>query len=106
MNESRSKSEKIRVHIDPDLKELIPGYLENRKQEIAVYQQALEHGDYDSIAVLGHSMKGSGGGYGFNHLSVLGKEIEQAAKHKNDDSIRRSIAALSDYLNKIEVVYD
>ena len=30
----------------------------------------MEKDDFDSIAVLGHSMKGSGGGYGFNDLYI------------------------------------
>ena len=101
-----SQSEKIRIRVDPDLQDLIPDYLENRGKDLLVYQQALEKGDFDSIGVLGHSMKGSGGGYGFNDLSSIGRAIEKAAKDRDEESVRQSIIDLTDFLKKLEVVYD
>ena len=101
-----SQSEKIRVHIDPDLQDLIPGYLENRGKDVLVYQQALEIGNFDTIAVLGHSMKGSGGGYGLNVISSIGRAIEKAAKERDKESVRKSIINLTDFLKKLEIVYD
>ncbi len=106
MKHQDSQSEKIRIHIDPDLQDLIPDYLENRGKDLLVYQQALEKDDFDSIAVLGHSMKGSGGGYGFNDLSSIGRAIEKAAKNRDKESVRKSITVLTDFLKKLEVVYD
>ena len=106
MKQQDSQSEKIRVRIDSDLQDLIPDYLENREKDLLVYQQALENGNFDTIAVLGHSMKGSGGGYGFNDLTSIGRAIEKAAKNRDKDSIRQSIIDLMDFLKKLEVVYD
>ena len=99
-------SDKIRIRVDADLQDLVPGYLENRESDLLIYQQALEKGDFDSIAVLGHSMKGSGGGYGFNDLSQIGRAIEKAAKSKDKDSVRKSIIDLTAYLKKLEIVYE
>ncbi len=99
-------SEKIRIRVDADLHELIPGYLENREKDLLMYQQALEKDDFDSIALLGHSMKGSGGGYGFNDLSQIGRAIEKAAKSRDKESVRKSIIDLTAYLKKLEIVYD
>ena len=106
MKNQVSQSDKIRIHADPVLQELIPGYLENRGKDLLVYQEALENENFDTIAILGHSMKGSGGGYGFNDLSTIGRAIEKAAKNRDKDSIRKNILDLTDYLNKLEVVYD
>ncbi len=99
-------SEKIRIRVDTDLQELIPGYLVNREKDLLMYQQALEKDDFDSIALLGHSMKGSGGGYGFNDLSQIGRAIEKAAKSRDKESVRKSIIDLTAYLKKLEIVYD
>ncbi len=99
-------SEKIRIRVDADLQDLVPGYLENRESDLLMYQQALEKGDFDSIAVLGHSMKGSGGGYGFNDLSQIGRAIEKAAKSRDKESVRKSIIDLTAYLKKLEIIYD
>ena len=98
--------EKIRIRVDADLQDLVPGYLENRESDLLIYQQDLEKGDFDSIAVLGHSMKGSGGGYGFNDLSQIGRAIEKAAKSKDKESVRKSIIDMTAYLKKLEIVYD
>ena len=106
MKHQDSQSEKVRIRIDRDLKDLIPDYLKNRRKDLLDYQQALEKGDFDSIGVLGHSMKGSGGGYGFNDLSSIGRAIEKAAKNKDKESVRKSIIDLTDFLKKLEVVYD
>ena len=106
MKNQDTQSEKIRVRIDRDLQELIPGYLENREKDLLVYRQALEKDDFDSIAVLGHSMKGSGGGYGFNDLSSIGRALEKAAKKRDKESVRKSIINLTDFLKKLEIVYD
>ena len=106
MKHQDSQSEKIRIHIDRDLQDLIPNYLENRWKDLLVYQQALEKGDFDSIGVLGHSMKGSGGGYGFDDLSSIGRAIEKAANNRDKESVRKSIVDLTDFLKKLEVVYD
>jgi HPt (histidine-containing phosphotransfer) domain-containing protein len=106
MKNQVSHSEKIRIRVDPVLQELIPGYLENRGKDLLVYQQALEKENFDTIAILGHSMKGSGGGYGFNDLSSIGRAIEKAAMNKDKESVRQSIIELKDFLKKLEVVYD
>jgi len=106
MKHQDSQSEKVRIRIDRDLQDLIPDYLKSRRKDLLDYQQALEKGDFDSIGVLGHSMKGSGGGYGFNDLSSIGRAIEKAAKNKDKESVRKSIIDLTDFLKKLEVVYD
>jgi HPt (histidine-containing phosphotransfer) domain-containing protein len=106
MKNQDSQLEKIRIRVDPDLQDLIPDYLENRGKDLLVYQQALEEDDFDSIAVLGHSMKGSGGGYGFNDLTSIGRAIEKAAQSRDKESVHQSIINLTDFLNKLEVVYD
>ena len=52
------KDEKIVVLVDPELADLIPGYLKNRHTDVQSILGALEHGDCETIRVLAHSMKG------------------------------------------------
>ena len=106
MEEQDSQSNKNRVRVDPDIKDLIPDYLKNRRDDLLVYQKSLETGDFDLIGVLGHSMKGSGGTYGFDDLSNIGRAIEKAAKNRDKKSVHQSIIALADFLGNLEVVYD
>ena len=97
---------KILVHVDNDLADLIPGYMANRKKDIIAILDALEKKDLETIRILGHSMKGSGGGYGFETITEIGMLMEKAAKEGRYESISLQVKRLEDYLRQVEVVYD
>jgi hypothetical protein len=98
--------EPIRIRVDPELASLIPGFLENRRQDVKSLLDAVHRGDFETARILGHSMKGSGGGYGFDGITDIGGEIEVAAKHCDPVAIRIHVDALSLYLARVEVVSD
>ena len=100
------EGKKIVVTIDKDLEDLVPGYIENRYGDIKGIRAALASSDFDSIRVLGHSMKGSGGGYGFDAITDIGKAIEDAAKAGNSAAISDAVERLFRYLGQVEVVYE
>jgi len=97
--------EKIIVQVDPDLEDLIPGFLENRSLEVEKLRAELDKNDFENIRSIGHSIKGVGGGYGFELMSELGANIETAAKENNTDAIQENINRLDDYLKNIVVEY-
>jgi len=97
--------DRIIVHIDPDLEDLIPGYIENRYSDIRKIKDALAKGDYETIRILGHSMKGSGGGYGFDAITDIGRSIELSAKEHDDTAIKKLLKDLEDYIKKVQIVY-
>jgi HPt (histidine-containing phosphotransfer) domain-containing protein len=98
--------EKIIVHVDVDLEPIMPRFFELRYEDIDAINKNIEKADYETIMRLGHSMKGAGGGYGFDYISEIGAGIEKAAKENNAEDIRRWVYELSLYLEKVEVVYD
>ncbi len=98
--------DKITVKVDPDLAELIPGYIENRRKDILSIKENIGNKNFKSIGMLGHSMKGSGGGYGFDYVSEAGKLIEDAAMDSDVESLEAQIIKLEDYLNRVEVVFE
>jgi len=95
--------EPIGVHVDEDLQDLIPEYLARRRAEVTAMEQALARGDHEAIRVIGHKLKGSGAGYGFAPITTLGGELEVAAKAGDTAAIARGVAALADYLARVEV---
>ena len=101
-----TNGDKIIVRVDSDLEDLIPGFLENRNQDIKSIFEALKRDDYAAIAKLGHTMKGVGGGYGFDAITDIGRSIEQAAKEKNAQKINASLNELSNYLGRIEIIFE
>lgn len=98
-------NDRIVVRIDPDLEDLIPGFIENRRKDVSAILEALEKDDFQPIRSLGHSMKGAGGGYGFHAITDMGAALETAAKNKENDAIRRHANELSSYLDRVEIVF-
>ena len=97
--------EKIMVTVDADLADLIPGFLENRARDLRQLSEGLSRGDFETIRIIGHSMKGSGGGYGFDALTELGAAIEAAAKIADTAAVANLIGELDAYLQRVEVTY-
>jgi len=96
---------RITVSIDPDLEPLIPGFLDNRRKDIEALAEALEAQQFATVQSIGHSLKGVGGGYGFQEISDIGASLESAAQQQDAPGIRTLIESLRDYLDNVEVVY-
>jgi PAS domain S-box-containing protein len=101
---SEVESSKIQIRADNRLRAVIPGYLQNRRDDVREILEALERVDYEKIRELGHKMHGSGSGYGFAPITEIGQALEEAARERNADSVHSCIAQLSSYLDQIEVV--
>lgn len=99
-------SNKILVTVDEDLRELVPGYLENRRKDIAEIIAALNRNDFETIRSLGHKMKGSGGGYGFDEISEIGRIFEEAAKKADVGQIRDQANRLQNYIDNVEIIFE
>ncbi len=98
-------SEKIIVQVDEDLEALIPGFLENRGQDVEKLRAELEQNNFVNVISIGHSIKGVGGGYGFDLMSELGAKIEIAGKESNAEVIRENIEQLDNYLKRVVIEY-
>lgn len=98
-------SDKIRVEIMKDLEVLIPRYLQRRHQEVETFRAQLGAGDFEALRIGGHSLKGSGGGYGFAPLTQIGATIETAAKAKDGAAIEAALVQYADYISRVEIVY-
>jgi HPt (histidine-containing phosphotransfer) domain-containing protein len=106
MNTECDPKQPIRIRVDAEIAALVPGFLENRRKDVTLVLQAVDQGDFETARVLGHSMKGSGGGYGFDAITDIGHGIEDAAKQQDAPSIRACVTALSVYLARVEVESD
>ena len=97
-------SGRIVVQIDPEIEEIVPIFLQNRLDDVGSINEALQQGDFETIRILGHSMKGAGGGYGFDSITEVGQYLEQAAKEKNFKMVRKQVEYLAAYLERVVVV--
>ena len=97
---------RIRVRPPAGIEEAVPLFLDITRQDVQSLCDALRAQDYSKIRFIGHDLKGSGGGYGFETISTLGKSIEEAAKRSDGEEIGKHVAALADFLDRVEVVFD
>lgn len=103
---SHSESpDKIVVEISRDLEEIVPIFLDNRKNDLQTLRDALTRQDFGTVQNLGHRLKGDGGGYGFDAITEIGAMMEQAAKQQDGSMIEEHIVRLKDFLRRVSVVY-
>ncbi|MBF0339223.1 MAG: Hpt domain-containing protein [Nitrospirae bacterium] len=96
----------VKIQDDEDLREIIPQYLSRRRDEIADMKKALADNDMEKLRDLGHKLKGSGGGYGFDYLTEAGMAIEKAAKVADTTALATHVQQLAEFLEQVEVVYE
>jgi len=96
----------ISVTVAKDLEDLIPTFMKNRHKELETLQVALAAGNMAQLRTLGHRMKGVGTSYGFELVSVLGKQIEDGAKATDLLSLEARIVEYRDYLARVAIVYE
>jgi HPt (histidine-containing phosphotransfer) domain-containing protein len=101
MNENDCK-----VTVARDLEDLIPVFLKNRKKELDALRVALAAANFEQLRQLGHRMKGVGNSYGFNHVSTLGKYIEDGARSGDRASLEARIVEYDEYLSKVQISYE
>ena len=99
-------SKKNKVYVDEDLEELIPMFMENRNQDISDLREMLENEEYEQIEELGHKIKGSGGGYGFDRVTDLGRAIEKAAAKEKFAELQNLIEEFAEHIDKVEIIYE
>ena len=98
-------SDKIVVEVERDLEDLIPLFMQTRTKDLAGLDAALVTGDFSAMRLIGHSMKGAGGAYGFAPVSEIGGRIESAALAGDAALIAAQLAQLRDYFARIEIRY-
>jgi HPt (histidine-containing phosphotransfer) domain-containing protein len=96
----------FKVKVAKDLEDLIPVFMSNRRKELDTLRVALAASDFEQLRQLGHRMKGVGNSYGFEHVSDLGKQVEEGARSGDRASLEACIKDYSEYLSKVEVAYE
>jgi signal transduction histidine kinase/CheY-like chemotaxis protein/HPt (histidine-containing phosphotransfer) domain-containing protein len=94
-----------RISVGKGMEAVVPAYLERRRREVQSYRDALARGDFESIRMLGHKMRGTGGGYGFPLLTELGRVIEDAALRQDRREVDAAVERLARYVETVQLDY-
>jgi CheY-like chemotaxis protein len=102
--EESNRMDRIRLSAKSKSAIRIPAYLRNCKQNVIVMLDALDRVDFETVTSLGHQMMGSGGMFGFQAITDIGRSIELAAESADTDASRKWVGALSIYLDGVETI--
>lgn len=95
----------IVIQVNPRIGDIVDSYLEHRNQDVDSLLGALERGEFDHISHLAHDLVGTGGSFGFEDMSLIGRSLESAASNKKTEEIKLLVQDLADYLSNVKVVY-
>ena len=95
-----------RVSVAKDLEDLIPVFMKNRHKELDTLRVALASADFEQLRQVGHRMKGVGNSYGFERISIFGKQVEDGARSGDRAGIEATITEYRDYLASVQVSYE
>jgi PAS domain S-box-containing protein len=104
--EESSRKDTILVRANPKFADMIPVFLQNCRQNVIAMLDALDRGDFETVEILGHGMRGAGGSYGFQAITDIGAALEQAAESADTDASRKWVGELSRYLDRVEIISD
>ena len=93
------------IRLDSEMQAIVPKYRANRAKDCTSLRDQATTRAFADAKRLGHNMKGTGGGYGFEDVSRLGDLIEIAAVAGDADRIRALADELAAYLARLTVVY-
>jgi len=93
------------AYVGEYLETLIPKYMARRASDVGALRAAARRGAFDEARIIGHSMKGSGGGYGFDPITEIGATIEQAAAAGDEHALCEATDALDRYLAEVRIVF-
>ncbi len=96
---------KITVLVDREIQDLVPTFLTNRRRDLGSLREALKSGNFDAMRIIGHNLKGVGGGYGFHEITNIGAAIEKAGKDAQNEILADLIARYAEYLDAVEVEF-
>lgn len=95
---------KNQIVLSADMAKLAPDFLKKRAGDITKIKQALKENKFDSIRVIGKSMKGTGAVYGFSQIAEIGKQLEAQAGEQNTDAIETELQMLEDFITEIDII--
>ncbi len=104
--EESSRMDTILVRAEPKFADLIPVFLQNCRKNVIAMLDALDRGDFETVEILGHGMRGAGSSYGFQAITDIGAALEQAAESADTDASRKWVGELSRYLDRVEIISD
>jgi PAS domain S-box-containing protein len=79
----------------------VPAYLANCRDNVVRMREAIKRDDFEALTIIGHNLRGSGGGFGFQAITDFGAGLERASENGDGKAVGRLLGELSGYLDHI-----
>jgi len=76
-------------------------YIERRKRDFEECLSFLEHSQFEEIEKVGHQLKGNGATFGHPEVSLIGKNLEQAAHLQDLETLEVYLKQFSIWLSNL-----
>jgi hypothetical protein len=82
---------------------LVPQFLAHRELDVAIIVDMLQRKAYVELESLAHNLTGTGGSYGCDGISDIGRALSEAAEKQDPAAIRNQVGVLEDYLRRVRI---
>jgi len=90
---------------EPEMAEILEAFVQRLAGQVAAMREALDVGKYEYLQRLAHSLKGSGGSYGYPSLTEASRALEQAARAKEIGAARTALDTVAATCEAIQEGY-
>ncbi|MFD2111563.1 hybrid sensor histidine kinase/response regulator [Thiorhodococcus fuscus] len=94
----------IFAYAEPELLPFAQEFLDTQRETLECLRALLLDGRFEDIRRLGHTMKGEGGGYGLEEVSVIGAAIQDACELQAVQTIATLLDRLDTYLDQVRIL--
>ena len=91
----------VLIPAHPRIAARVPEFLLSRRQDVVTMLEALTRNDFETVARLGHSMKGSGATFGFQGITDIGAGLEDGARCADSIISAKWVGELTEYLDRV-----
>lgn len=97
---------KYNIEIEPALIDIMPSFIELTDQDMDALASGIDSEDWEAIKKLAHTLKGDSGGYGFDEMSNISKELEIFAEGKDLAQTRGQFEILKEYWKEVKETFN
>jgi HPt (histidine-containing phosphotransfer) domain-containing protein len=94
-------NQNTKYNIPDELLDIIPAYLERRGEDCMQLSALFAKKDFEGIMKIAHKLKGNGSSFGFDHITELGEQLNQAAKIEDQEVVKKII---HEFNSEIQVI--
>lgn len=96
-------AEDLEALVPAGVEDLLPAFLENRRNELAALKAAVATHDFGTVLHIAHRMKGVGEPYGFPTISLIGVDLDGAVQRADMRRLLALVRQYATYLGSVRI---